>query len=220
MSPAGEIAPPPPPLATLACDDAVAVLLHPAGATPPDRIGMAQQALRAAAGRDDIVISRRASGRPRLAAPYPELAVSIAHREDFLAVAFSPAAAVGIDIELDSSLASADPRRLARDHLSPGEAACIGSLGIEPASDLFLRLWVAKEALHKTTGRGIFDGLTEPDLSAKVPLLLQPGALLDLGCAGWPGYRLVIRRLAYPMPDGPAPAGRRWIYTALARAPR
>lgn len=175
----------------------------------PQRTDAAERVLREQSGRSDIVIGRRPSGRPRLAPPYPELAVSLSHRNDLLLAAFSPTASVGADIEIDAP--DLDAPRLARDHFTAGEARAIASLTSAAGRDLFLRLWVGKEAALKTSGRGVFDGAAEPDLAAHLADLARDGVEIALPASTHlPALTLVVRRLV--LPKRPA------IYCGLAVA--
>jgi 4'-phosphopantetheinyl transferase len=138
------------------------------------RDAIAAGALRQATGRHDIEMRRRSSGRPRLAPPYLELGVSLARRPGILLVGMSPSRAVGVDLEIEDATTGLDPVRLSADHFAPGEAARIAAIDALAARYLFLRLWVAKEALLKTIGRGIYDGMTEPDLTTALDVLAAP----------------------------------------------
>lgn len=173
-----------------------------------DRDAVAATALQAATGRQDIEIGRRPSGRPRLSPPHPELGVSLARRGSLLLAGFSPAGAVGVDLELPDD--GIDPRRLARDHYSLAEARAVGAVATDRARrDLFLRLWVAKEAALKATGRGIYDGADEPDLAHLCHDLQRDGVVVSVRPGTRvPAVRLAVRRVA--LADG-APA-----YCALA----
>ncbi len=184
----------------------MAVLRAGLSKQPAEHDHAAMDMLRAATGRGDIVIDRRASGRPRLAPPYPELSVSMSFRDGLLLVGFDPERAVGVDIESGSPGGSFDARRLAHDHFAPAEADAIGALSDAAARDLFLRLWVAKEAVLKLTGRGIYDGVREPDLSGHIEAVLRHGGVIAFGSAV-----LVLCRPA--LPDIAAPP-----YCAMARA--
>lgn len=192
--------------------DAVAVLLVEPAAGRDQRIAAAQSALIAATGRLDIRIGQRPSGRPRLDPPFPELAVSLSHRGDLLLSGFSPTADVGVDLEPATD--ELDAVRLARDHYRPLEAARIARLEASAARDVFLRMWVVKEAALKVTGRGVFDGLDEPDL-AEVSDVLAGGhdgsALVSLrlpASSRLPAISAAMRRIA--LDDG------RRVYCALA----
>lgn len=159
---------------------ATAVLIGdaPAGAGARDRLAAA--VLRQATGRGDITIGRRPSGRPRLDPPYCELGVSLSRRDPLLLAGFAAQAAVGVDLELDDGARSLDAAGLARDHFSCDEAAILSDLpSTGTRRDLFLRLWVAKEAALKATGRGVFDGLQQPDLAQHAAALSAGDAILD-----------------------------------------
>lgn len=122
------------------------------------------EALRIATGRTDIVLRRRDSGRPALEPPYHELGISIARRNGLLLAGFSPDRPVGVDLDASDAIPLADGARLAADHFSRNEALALAALDPTTARKAFMRLWIAKEAALKITGRGIFDGLGEPDL--------------------------------------------------------
>ena len=157
--------------------EAIAVLLETSEPDRQARDRNATAALRRLTGRADIRIERRPSGRPRLAPPYPELAISLARRGDLLLAGFSPVGRVGVDIEPVSTASAPDPARLARDHLSAAEALAVGALPVEAARLVFLRLWTAKEAALKLSGRGVFDGMRLPDLSAGLAALDGAGTV-------------------------------------------
>lgn len=175
------------------------------------RITAAAAALRAATGRDDIRIHRRPSGRPALAPPYPELGVSLSRRAGMLLAAFAPDGLVGADIELDGPDSPSAPAAFAADHYSEGEAAAVGRLSGPGARDLCHRLWAAKEAVLKMSGRGVYDGLAEPDLTPHLHALARDGVAVALPAGpGLPSLRLGVRRL-----EGPAIGT---AYCALAYA--
>ena len=192
----------------LRAGDGVAVLVNPAASTREGRTTDAQSALRRLTGDERIVINRRPSGRPALCPPFPELGVSLSHRDGALLAAFSPTVRVGTDIEPDD--ATLDARTLAADHFTPREAHAVAALSAAGARELFLRLWVAKEAALKLTGRGIHDGLHWPDLSAQSATLMTGDAAAEV--AGDVPYAaavaIVVRRLERP--GSPA------LYCALA----
>jgi phosphopantetheinyl transferase len=177
-----------------------------------DRDALATAALREATGIDAIHIERRASGRPRLAPPLSELAVSMATRQPLLLAGFAPAGVVGVDLETEAALGDGDPLRLARDHFSAAEARAVARCRTDGAArELFLRLWTAKEAVLKSTGRGVYDGLAAPDFAD-----LSAGCLDSLGQDG------VAVRLAWPAAAVTHLAGTRLstdagvVYCALA----
>lgn len=139
-----------------------------------------QEALRRGLGNADIALTRRASGRPSLGPPCHELGVSIARRCGLLLAGFAPDRAVGVDLEAGNAVSSAEVVRLAKDHFAIREAAAVAGRLDEAARDLFLRLWVAKEAALKITGRGIYDGMDEPDLHLHLAAIVA-SAPIDVG---------------------------------------
>ena len=158
-------------------DGAGAKLAGAASEARAARDALAARALARATGRADIVIGRRPTGRPRLAPPCPELGVSLSARGPVLLAGFSPVGRVGVDLEALEGGTVADPQRMARDHFAPGEAAAVAALATAAARDLFLRLWVAKEAALKLTGRGVYDGLALPDLTGRIARLMSGGVI-------------------------------------------
>jgi 4'-phosphopantetheinyl transferase len=151
--------------------------------------------LRGASGRPDIELIRRPSGRPSLGPPYHELGVSISRRCGLVLAGFAPDRAVGVDVERGNAVSSDEVVFLAKDHFALREAAAVADRPEEAARDLFLRLWVSKEAALKTTGRGIYDGVDEPDLHlhlaeivASAPITVSAGRrtpMMTLGCKTW-----------------------------------
>lgn len=205
----GAVLPPPAPTGTivLRVGDACGVLLSTAARNALERTATAQAALRAHTGRADIMIGRRSSGRPNLAPPYPELGGTLSHRDDLILAGFSPTQRVGADIEIDTP--ALDARQLAADHFTQAEAAAIRRLVDAAARDAFLRLWVAKEAALKLTGRGIYDGLDEPDLAPHIDVLMRDDLTIDVAAsARLPALQLTVCRVAL--------TGRPDIYCALA----
>lgn len=163
-----------------------------------DRDRLAAAALRATTCRTDIAISRRPSGRPRLAPPYPELGVSLSRRGGLLLAGFSPTAPVGVDLELwDDGL---DTVRLAADHFAPAEAGAVAAASSRAvAIERLLRLWVAKEAVLKATGRGIYDGLGAPDLASVLDALCADARPVALpSAAPLPAFAVAVTRLDTP----------------------
>ncbi|RYY14031.1 MAG: 4'-phosphopantetheinyl transferase superfamily protein [Cytophagaceae bacterium] len=126
-----------------------------------------------------------ATGRPFLAGPGPVPAVSLSHSGEWVAALLAPpGTAVGIDVEAvrDKAL------RLASKFLNADELAAIET--IRPAqrlaptaatSELFSRLWSAKETLYKLAGqRG---------------LIFRQHLLLDLPPSPWPAAGELPARL-------------------------
>ncbi|GAC1044835.1 4'-phosphopantetheinyl transferase family protein [Rhizobium sp. No.120] len=189
--------------------DAIAVLVRPMPGGREERDQAAQAALRSAAHRNDLSIYRRPSDRPALNPPYHELGVSLSHRADLLLAGFAPNNAVGVDIEIED-INGFEPVAFAADHFSLKEAVAVAALDSAAALEVCYRLWVAKEAALKISGRGIFDGLDEPDLTAQLNLLRTDGATIHLGAGSrLPPIALAVTRLAA--------AADRPVYCALAR---
>lgn len=179
----------------LAVADAIAILVRPMPGGRAERDQIAQTALRTATQRDDLSIYRRPSERPALRQPYHELGVSLSHRTDLLLAGFAPNNAVGVDIEVED-INGFDPIAFAADHFSPREAAAVATFDSAIALEVCYRLWVAKEAALKISGRGIFDGLDEPDLAAQLNLLRTDGATIRLGAGSrLPPIALTVTRL-------------------------
>lgn len=176
----------------LAIDSAVGVLVATAERGQAERDALVESHLRALTGRADIDIERRPSGRPRLAPPYLELSISLSRRDGLVLAAFSPDRRVGADLE--SYSLDLDVVSLSRDHYAPAEVKVIEDLDLAAARDVFLRLWVAKEAALKITGRGIYDGLGEPDCASVIDRLHCDGAIAVLpASARLPALRLAVR---------------------------
>lgn len=185
------------PCTPLRVGDALAVLLAGIPDAPGERTAAAERALRTATGREDLAVGRRPSGRPRLSPPYPELGVSLSHRVDLLLAAFSPTRHVGVDIEIATP--GLDPKGIAADYFSTAEAGAIAPLAEPEACEAFLRLWVAKEAALKLTGRGIYDGVNEPDLGAQMARLLRDGEAMDvMATPRLPSMRIAVCRIELP----------------------
>jgi 4'-phosphopantetheinyl transferase len=174
---------------------ASALLLVDPGLSGKDADVWLQNVLRDGLGRADIELIRRSSGRPSLGPPHHELGVSISRRCGLILAGFAPDAAVGVDLEPANAVSSDEVVLLAKDHFALREAAAVAGRRGEAARDLFLRLWVSKEAALKTTGRGIYDGVDEPDLHAylaeilaSAPITVSAGRripMMTLGCKTW-----------------------------------
>lgn len=191
----------------LSIGTSVAVLVACGDEPPGVRDRRASAALRALTGDTQIEIARRPSGRPRLAPPHPELGVSLSHRDGLLLAGFSPRAAIGVDLEIGDP--SADPARLARDHFARSEADAVTRLPAAAARDLFYRMWVAKEAALKATGRGIYDGADEPCFTLHLAALANDRGLIAVPASSrLPAVRLTVARVVR---QGAAP-----LYCALA----
>ncbi|MGL4495250.1 MAG: 4'-phosphopantetheinyl transferase family protein [Beijerinckiaceae bacterium] len=183
----GTLAPPHP---LLRIDDAVAFLVADNSDDAAQRDACATAVLSHHAGQT-VTVARRASGRPCLMAPWPELGVSLSHRDHSLVIGFHPHGTAGVDCEADDP--SLNVLVLARDHFTPAEAHALAHLPDEQQRPMFLRLWTAKEAVLKATGRGIADGLCWPDFSLQMASLAHDGAVLTVAArAPWPDMRVAV----------------------------
>ncbi|HZZ12971.1 MAG TPA: 4'-phosphopantetheinyl transferase superfamily protein [Paraburkholderia sp.] len=97
-----------------------------------------------------------ANHRPRLA-DSGELDFNVSHAGAHGLIALSRVRRVGVDIEERSS--RFDWRSITALTLDASEAAWIDSLDVSAQTAAFYDAWVAKEALVKTTGAGIAQGL-------------------------------------------------------------
>lgn len=119
------------------------------------RFTLAAALLRVVAGRQlglparRLVIDRgcpdcdRQHGKPRLR-DAADLHVSVSHSGNLIAVATTPTAPIGVDVEV---VTERDYLDLARAFLAPGE--------LVDGSDSFYTLWTRKEAVIKATGDGL-----------------------------------------------------------------
>ena len=191
---------------------AVGVLLAGAAPDGADHDRLATEALRAVTGLRDLTVARRPSGRPKLMPPYRELAVSLSYRGGLLLAGYGGLHDLGADIEPADGLGGSDPYRMAADHFAPEEAAAVQGLNSPAALDLFLRLWVAKEAALKITGRGIYDGLDEPNLAGQLAALAMDGKAIRLPpSVRLPALELAVWRTALPSCET-------WCFCGLAYA--
>lgn len=161
------------------------------------------------------------SGKPRLGTEThtgnaPEISISKAG--SWLAVAVGGREPLGVDIEPAGREIPA--RRLARRYFRPAECAALEALPESERSDLFLRLWTAKEALIKARGATIAGSLARVGVHGGPPAAIEslppdwPAAsdwsLAELGgLPGLIGHLAVIgpvesihmHRLVAPDPD-------------------
>jgi 4'-phosphopantetheinyl transferase len=99
-----------------------------------------------------VPLTAEAGGRTHVATDVP-MHVNLTHSGDVALVVVSPDAAVGIDVERHDHTRRIDT--LARRALSPVEHEAFLAVPAEQRTAAFYRLWARKEALLKTTGRGI-----------------------------------------------------------------
>jgi 4'-phosphopantetheinyl transferase len=118
----------------------------------------------------------RPHGRPRL--PGTGLHVSVAHSGDWVAVALTEVAPVGVDVE---QVIDIDVSALAKSVLDTDESA-----GLQSIRNFFV-YWTRKESALKATG----DGLTVPMNRVLVSAPDEPAELL-----GYPGRQRAGRLVA------------------------
>lgn len=112
-------------------------------------------------------------GKPAL--DPPAVRFNIAHSGELALIAVAARAEVGVDLELMRP--RRDPMRVARDHFTATECDMIEGAPDPDRSALFYRLWVAKEAFVKATGRGLSTSLR----SFAVALEPGPPRLVHVG---------------------------------------
>lgn len=114
-----------------------------------------------------IALTTNANGKPALAAHDHRLFFNVSHSGDYLAIALSEIAELGVDIEATNT-----PRaftRLAKRYFAPDEIAMLDTLDDDERRERFYTYWTLKEAYLKARGLGVFHGLDrcsfEPGLS-------------------------------------------------------
>lgn len=122
--------------------------------------GMLRRALAEITGHppQSFVFDQTTNGKPflqRLPGD-PDIRFNLSHGANMTALALAEGVDIGVDIESPSRLGLGEAIPLADDHYSEAEASLVRQ---EPHPEnqrrLFLRLWVAKEAALKATGRGV-----------------------------------------------------------------
>ncbi|WP_078083830.1 4'-phosphopantetheinyl transferase family protein [Microbulbifer mangrovi] len=106
--------------------------------------------------------SRNESGKPLLAS-MPGLHFSLSHSGQWIALAVSCEAPIGIDIEQPSK--PRDFLRIAHHYFHPQECTLLESPPFELMPMHFYRLWTMKEAFFKARGTGISEGLGRINLA-------------------------------------------------------
>ncbi|WP_428819257.1 4'-phosphopantetheinyl transferase family protein [Microbulbifer sp. MCCC 1A16149] len=109
-----------------------------------------------------LSFSRNENGKPLLAS-MPDLHFSLSHSGQWIALAVSCEAPVGIDIEQPSK--PRDFLRIARHYFHPQERALLEAPPLELMPTHFYRLWTMKEAFFKARGTGISEGLGRINLA-------------------------------------------------------
>ena len=145
-----------------------------------------------AAGPIDLIYTSR--GRPELAR-IPEIAFSISHTGDLVAVALAHGARVGIDLErTDRKIDSAG---LVTHVLSAQECVKFQALSEAEKIPAFFQVWTAKEAWLKARGVGISEGLRELSVPFEFDLEVRAlaGIKSETGPQAWQLQGL-------PVPEG------------------
>jgi 4'-phosphopantetheinyl transferase len=109
-----------------------------------------------------IQIITQPGGKPQLAGTDARVRFSVSHSGAVIAVAVAHDREVGVDLEwIDRQL---DVDAVARRFLARSELSLLqASIGVE-RTDIFFRLWTAKEACLKAAGLGLAAGLDAVDV--------------------------------------------------------
>lgn len=103
-------------------------------------------------------------GKPRLAAPFDDtILFNWSHCRQLAVIAVARGVEPGIDIERVDRRVSFDA--IARRWFAPSEQAQLRALQPSARREAFLRMWTAKEAVLKATGKGISHGLDRVGLA-------------------------------------------------------
>lgn len=126
-----------------------------------------------------ILIGAADGAKPE--APATGVQFNVSHAGDVVALAFSAACPVGLDVERIRPMR--DAQGIARRYFSADEQRALDASA--DVDDTFFRIWTAKEALVKGTGKGLSSELaafTVPFASAALaPVQAEPG----VGLEGW-----------------------------------
>lgn len=127
---------------------------------------------------ETVVVRREPSGKPRLLAPDRPLFFSLAHRGALVVIATAWNGEVGVDLEPLAGGSALDAA-VAGSFFSIAEQSWLAGVPAAARGEAFLRLWTAKEAVLKAAGRGIGEGLAEPDLG---PVLVAGQGMPEAPC--------------------------------------
>jgi phosphopantetheine--protein transferase-like protein len=107
----------------------------------------------------DIIFDRTSYGKPFLKFPAIHFSFNISHTKNHLAICYgNPGASCGIDIEIVRDMP--DRLSIAERFFAKEEFLFLSQLESEKKqNDYFFKLWVIKEAILKTLGRGLSYGL-------------------------------------------------------------
>jgi 4'-phosphopantetheinyl transferase len=130
-----------------------------------------------------LVFAATARGRPELP-DYPSLSFNVSHSGDAALIAISDQRVVGVDVESLDSLS--DWRELAALVCTEEERCEVQAAPESRQHELFMRCWVAKEALLKALGVGIGEGLlglrVDPTREGVQQPIVKEGARLADAC--------------------------------------
>lgn len=102
---------------------------------------------------DEIILSKNRYGKPFVSPIVDsELNFNLSHSDNIGIFAFTTKYQIGIDIEKIKDIDNID--EIMRLVFTPNEISLFKNLSIETKTDLFYRLWTAKEAFMKAIGRG------------------------------------------------------------------
>jgi 4'-phosphopantetheinyl transferase len=111
-----------------------------------------------AANPRELSFTYNAHGKPGL--NDGDLRFNTSHAGDYVVLAFTEAANIGIDIErVRPDMARTE--EIARRHFAPGEQAQLNALSEAERLRAFFDLWTCKEAFVKARGGGLFSGLDQ-----------------------------------------------------------
>ncbi|WP_226701827.1 4'-phosphopantetheinyl transferase family protein [Microbulbifer elongatus] len=142
---------------------------------------------------DQLEFDRLPSGKPLLV-DFPELHFSLSHSGQWIALAVSCEAPIGIDIEQPNK--PRDFLRIARHYFHPQECTLLESPPRELMPMHFYRLWTMKEAFFKARGTGISEGLGRINLAR---FHLGEGAEFDAELPDTDAWNFYYSML--PLPD-------------------
>lgn len=114
---------------------------------------------------EHLAIARDAFGKPYLASPPKPLFFNLSHRAGTVLIGTAWHQAVGVDLEFAAITGEDDSLKVAAAFFATAEIDWLNRLDGTLRRHAFLRLWTGKEAVLKARGRGITEGLAEPDLS-------------------------------------------------------
>ena len=133
-----------------------------------------EQAVRPAAWR----MADGLHGKPSTAPGLPQVHFSISHADGLVAVATSPVAEIGIDLERVSGARNTSP---ALDQLSHREQSWLKQHDEADRWPAFLQLWTAKEAVSKATGLGCGVDFHDIEIDVAAGRARCPDGLLAAG---------------------------------------